>query len=480
MLLLLINAASADDLTLSYEDALSRAVEYNLGLQSAAAAYRGAEGSLLVAQGVFEPTFATNYGYTNDINQDFFSTLGLYVDSESLYSTWGGTLSSYLPTGTALALSWTNFDQESTSRYYSDPTNPTEAVETDEQTTFNSTLTASITQSLLEGFKTTYNLNGVRVAQRNLTQVEADIQETRQQVLADTATAYWALYYQNRLVEISTETLAVTQEERRVVAARIDRGDLAPVERSRVEAAVLSAESDLLNAQNAATSASEGLLLLLGTHTGDAVTLTTAPGPVLSTEFDQQATLDEAMENNPGLLQLRVAEENASANVENARHARLPELSGTARYTLYGQEASLGTATTELLSGDLRQWYVGADLTVPLGNRVDRGAYEQQLSALDQASTALRAQELTLEQQVRAQLRSVKLARMQISLAEANLKAAEDTLNADRALRDAGRAIQRDVLQSIRDFNNAQIAVEKARSDYSLSLIELSRLRGAL
>jgi outer membrane protein TolC len=273
MLLLFTAAAYADDLTLSYDDALRQAIERNPGLRTAEAQYRAAEGSLLIAQGGFEPSFSANYGYTNNINQDFFSTLGLYVDSESLYSTWGGALSSYLPSGTALSLSWNNFDQESTSRYYNNPETPADAVQTEQQTTFNSTLTASITQSLLQGFKTTYNLNGVRIAQRTLTQVEAEILETRQGVLADTAAAYWALYYQNRLVEIATETVALTQEERRVVTARIERGDLAPVERSRVEAAVITAESSLLDAQNAATTASESLLLLLGERANSGVVM---------------------------------------------------------------------------------------------------------------------------------------------------------------------------------------------------------------
>jgi outer membrane protein TolC len=117
MLLLLLATARADDLTLSYDDALSQAVAHNLGLKAIEAEQRSAEGSLLAAQSVFEPTFSANYGYTNDISQDFFSTLGFYVDSESLYSRWGGSLSSYLPTGTALSLSWSNFDPESTTRY---------------------------------------------------------------------------------------------------------------------------------------------------------------------------------------------------------------------------------------------------------------------------------------------------------------------------------------------------------------------------
>jgi outer membrane protein TolC len=243
---------------------------------------------------------------------------------------------------------------------------------------------------------------------------------------------------------------------------------------------VITAESSLLDAQNAATTASESLLLLLGERANNGVVLTSSPEPVQSQAFDGPAVLDEAMSFNPSLIQLRITEENAEGNLDNARHARLPELSGTMSYTLYGQEESLGNATTELLSGDLRQWYVGADLSVPLGNRVDRGAFEQRLSELDQAKVARENQERTVEQRVRAQLRAVQLTTMQINLAEANLKAAEDTLSADRALRDAGRAIQRDVLESIRDFNNARVDVEKARADYNLSLIELSRLRGAL
>ena len=58
--------------------------------------------------------------------------------------------------------------------------------------------------------------------------------------------------------------------------------------------------------------------------------------------------------------------------------------------------------------------------------------------------------------------------------------AAEDTLAADQALRNAGQAIEKDVLESLRDFNNARVEVEKARSDYNLATVELARLTGSL
>ena len=478
-MLFLIPAAFAQSTDLSYDDALQRALEANPELLSADADVRAAAGGLLSAQGTFEPSLGASYGYTNDATQDFFPP-SVYYDTQSTSTEWGTSVSSFLPTGTSMALSWNNTDQFSDYISYLNPETPDDVLTQESRDVYISALTASVTQSLLQGFKTTYNLSGVRSARRALTSAEATLIEQRQQVLASTAEGYWGLYYQSRLVEIATETLNLTKEERRVVLARIDRGDLAPVERSRVEAAVLSSESALLDAQNAAATALESLLLMMGEDPSDALSLTTPPRPVVSHNFDEGALTEEAMGTNPGLMQLRIAEEIAEANLSDANHARLPDLSGTARYTRYGQESDFSGATSELVSGDLRTWYVGADLTVPLGNRVDRGLMAQRVAELEAARTGRLSAERALAQQIRAQVRAVRSAQLQVQLSEANLKAAEDTLAADQALRDAGRAIQKDVLESIRDFNNARNDAEKSRSDYNLALIELSRLRGAL
>ena len=51
---------------------------------------------------------------------------------------------------------------------------------------------------------------------------------------------------------------------------------------------------------------------------------------------------------------------------------------------------------------------------------------------------------------------------------------------AERALRDAGRAIEKDVLESLRDLDNARAEVERARSDFALAGVELERLQGEL
>ena len=81
---------------------------------------------------------------------------------------------------------------------------------------------------------------------------------------------------------------------------------------------------------------------------------------------------------------------------------------------------------------------------------------------------------------LRTQSRAVEAASVQVSLARANLDLAEQTLSADRALTEAGRVIQKDLLESIRGLDDARTQLEQAKGDYQLALIELERLKGTL
>tara|TARA_B100000519_G_C13873545_1_gene264821 strand:- start:143 stop:382 length:240 start_codon:yes stop_codon:yes gene_type:complete len=78
------------------------------------------------------------------------------------------------------------------------------------------------------------------------------------------------------------------------------------------------------------------------------------------------------------------------------------------------------------------------------------------------------------------QVRAVEAAVVQVNLASANLRFAEQTLNAERALREAGRVIQKDLLESMASVDDARTQVEQAKGDYQLALIELERLKGTL
>ena len=51
---------------------------------------------------------------------------------------------------------------------------------------------------------------------------------------------------------------------------------------------------------------------------------------------------------------------------------------------------------------------------------------------------------------------------------------------AERALLEAGRTLQKDVLEAIRAVDTARADLQKAGADYQLAIIELERLKGSL
>lgn len=470
-LLLLTLVAQAGPLT--YDEALQRALERNPELLGSDASRQAAQGALLAARSPFDPNLTASLGYAgskSESTQEFGEVLS---DFKNL--SFDTSLSQAVSTGTTLSLGLSG----SQSRFRYELRDTGFVVESDEPQ-WSTDLQASIRQNLLEGLSRSYNLQGVRQAARSLDQAELSLLASRQRVLADTASAYWSLYQAQRLVTIADQAVAVAEEERRIVLAKVDAGDLAPVERSRVEATLVQARSAQLSARNTAQSAAEALQLLVGAEPDGLVEAVTVPADPVDLDLDDEAIVAEALAKNPDLQAARQGEEGADLDLRDARHGRLPSLAAVGTYTLKGYETSFGGAMGELARADLHDWYLGGELSTPLGNRADRGSVAQKEAALAQARISRQALERSVEQSVRAQVRAVESARLGMELARANLDLAEQTLAAERALQDAGRALQKDVLEAIRTVDDARVAVEQARADHALAVVELMRLRGAL
>ncbi|CAN0455194.1 unnamed protein product, partial [Ectocarpus fasciculatus] len=198
--------AAAETITLSLDDAIGRAIEQNPELIQALADVDSARASLTQTWSAFEPSMSASYNYSNNVDQVFLQGFNVFADITSASDNYSLELSGFAPAGTTYNLSLSGNDQ-----FTSSDLDIFDGVNELQNTSARGSF--SISQSLLEGFWTTNNLNGVRTARRSLTSSEAAAYARRQQVLADTANAYWSLFYQRKLVEISRETLEVTREE---------------------------------------------------------------------------------------------------------------------------------------------------------------------------------------------------------------------------------------------------------------------------
>jgi outer membrane protein TolC len=242
-----------------------------------------------------------------------------------------------------------------------------------------------------------------------------------------------------------------------------------------------------MDAGVAERQASDALQLLVGGQPGEPIEATTPPAEVLELPIDAAEAVRAALAQNPSLQAQRLRVDNAEQDLGDARHRMLPQLDATASYGLAGFE--LGTAAdptnsvataASIFDGEQRSWSVGANLSVPMGNRAARGGLDQRGAALQRLKLDEQALARSIEQQVRAQVDTLRAGRTRVALAEANLRFAEETLNAERALQATGRTVQQNVLTAIKNVDDAKVALQQARSDHLVAIIELERLKGSL
>jgi outer membrane protein TolC len=466
-------ATAAEPLTLTYDEALHRAATANPTVLAASADVNAADGALLAARAPFEPSLTASTAYFSDTSEGTAEFGNYYADTSGWRATLG--LSQAFATGTTfavdLASSQNKFLYRLTDTGLDDFTGDPQ---------YQSSLAFTISQALLEGSRMKWNLQGVRTARQVKSVAEATRQARRQAALADTATAYWGVRTQAALVEIATQTLALSTEQHRVVQALVESGRLAPVEATRAEAAEVQAERALNEARAAHAAAQDGLLLLLGDSPGREVVVSSTPSVPAAVSLDADAVVENVLRGNPELLALQITLQGREDALANARHGLLPALGAEASYSLRGYEADLAGSFGELGRAELPAWSVGARLSVPLYNRADRGTLAEAEAAVATADLDVRALQGSLAQQARAQVRTLDGAARDVELAGLNVRLAEETLAAEQARLGEGRALQKDVIAAIKDLSSARVESERASAAYQAALVELQRLEGAL
>lgn len=468
-----MGVASAEPLVLTYEDALRVAREHNVSVLHAQAEVESAQGTLLAARSPFEPTLVASGTWFSQTSESF----GQFGQQYQELKGWsaGATVSQATASGTSFSLS---ADAGSTGFLYRIPDLDLEFSEEDPQPF--SSIGFSLSQALLQGHRVAYNLASLHAAERSLSVSEAGERSARQDAMADTATAYWALHYARRTEAIARQTLELQVEQQRVVVALVEAGRLAQVERTRIDAAVAQAERAVLDAEHASRAAEDVLLVAVGADPGRGVHLVTPPQPPPVIRLEEAQVVAAVLAGNPDLEFARIAVEGGEDVAKQARHALLPTLTATLSGALTGYEDTLGASFGESLSAKLPEWSAGAVLSVPLLNRADRGQAQSTAADAEALRLDLKALELSLAQQARAQVRTITAAARGLALAELNVRLAAETLAAERARLQEGEALQKDVIEAVKELDAARVAVEKAIIDYQVAVVELERLKGAL
>lgn len=308
---------------------------------------------------------------------------------------------------------------------------------------------------------------GLAAARRNRDASEATYQVNEATLLISVAQAYFAAGGTDELVVARRDAVAVASETFDVAKARVAAELANQVESTRAETALVRAQQDLAEAENARAAAYRALSTLLGVKEPIAVRATHAlpaePGAL-------DALVGEARARRPELAAQRATIAAAAANARASAWRWSPSLSAFGN--LRGQNYAG-------FSGDRYAWAVGVSLDWVM---FDGGARDAQRRFADaqrrEAEARLELLGDAVSDEVANARGSLETKRKGVAAAERAVGLARETLRLVRAQYEAGTARQLDVLQAQDTLVSAEVALAQAHFDVALAELQLRRAAG--
>jgi len=308
---------------------------------------------------------------------------------------------------------------------------------------------------------------GLRAAHKALDASEATFQVNEATVLVAVAQAYFAAAGTDELVVARKDAVTVATETFDVAKARVAAELANQVESTRAETALVRAQQELTEAENARAAAYRALATLLGTK--DAFTvksvaeLPAEPGAL-------EPLVGQARAHRPELAAQNASIAAADARVQSEVWRWSPTLSafGNVRVQNYAG-----------FSGDKYAWAVGLQLDWLVFDGGVRDAQRHQAEAQRrEAETRLELLGDTLSDEVANAHGTLATKRKGVASAQRAVELARETLRLIRAQYEAGTSKQLDVLQAQDGLVTAEVGLAQAHFDVALADLQLRRAAG--
>ena len=389
---------------ISLEDAIARALEMNLDVQSVRLNPQIQQYSLQSAQAAFDPTMSATYGYNNNTNQST-SQLDGGLQTSTMRQTYNASINKPTPWyGGRLSASFNNSRTETDNAFSTLPLS------------YRSTLSLNYTQPLLAGRKTDNQRTSLEttVIQGDNSDIQLDAQIANIAYLIQVS--YWGLRAAIEQIEIQNQNLIQAQDLLEQNRIRVQIGTMSDLQMLQAEAQVANAEQSRLGAEIQWRNQELSFKRLLVGGPNDPLLVqtlipTSAPTLVFQ-EPDIDAAIAIALEQRTDLRQSRNNREISSLNLAVTNNNTRPDLNLTAAYSVQGtggdryQRVGLGgelelvepggytTGLRSILDRNTPTWSVNLNFSYPIGNRGSRASLRRAELQLEQTDLSIRSQEL--------------------------------------------------------------------------------------
>jgi outer membrane protein TolC len=352
---------------------------------------------------------------------------------------------------------------------------------------WTSLTTFQITQPLLRGFGTDFNLSQLHLAQIGSKSQYAVFRQKVLETIDAVEQAYWNLVQARGELVILRAVLEEAKDTQDKLEKRKELDVALNLEYKQALAAVRTREANVIAQAKTVGDAEDTLARLLSDSRLNALrTNGIKPDvdepPISETQIDRTGQLVAAMRYNPTLEQARYAIQSADINVLVAKNQALPGLNLNAAIAPQGLEHSLGNAMNDQTSGHFINWSVGVAWEYPIGNRGPEALIRQRKLEKQKALTDMQNVADQLAVSIDEAIRLVYAAVEEYSSQRDAVQAYTDYLAALDAALEVGKQSYLVLIQQKLDTQdkrgNARGAALQSQMLYHQSLARLSRLTG--
>ena len=474
-------------LSMTLEEAVQRALESNLDVQSARLDPVIQRYALRAAQAAYTPTLNMNYGLNNATNQST-SQLDGGATTVSERQTFNTSLVKPMPYyGGRLNASFNN-SRLSTDNSFS-TRNPS----------YSSTASLSYTQPLLAGFRADNQRASLQTQQIQGTISDLQLVSRLENIMRQVRSGYWGLRATIEQIEIQRRSLTQAEElvAQNEVLVRVGRATRFQLIQSQAQEA--NAQQALLNAEIQWRNLELAFKRLLLSGPNDPLLLETInptdPPLLVDQAVDIEAAIAIALRDRTDLRQSTEQQRISEVNLEVSRSNQLPTLDLSASYSAQGvggdlfERSSLGGDPVLIASGgygdglssiaslDAPTWNISLSGSLPIGNNPAKRNVERAQLQYQQLQLSQRAQELGVVTQVTAAGLAVGNTFLQHQAAQRSREASEQNLQAEQTRFNVGIATNFELVAAQNAATTARLSELQALINHLNAISDFDRVQ---
>lgn len=468
----LLGAAQEEVRSMTLDDCIEQALEYNLDLQIERYGPLVAGYNVSLARAGYEPNLSLSGQRSNTKFSGGFDADNRPIPgSESQNDSVSAGLNGLLPWGMTYSLDGSANDRTGSSD------NPLIG-------DFNDSRGAarlSVTQPLLKNLWIDSTRMNIAVAKTRLEQSEQTFRLQVMNIVNQVENAYYDLVFANENMKVQRFALELAQRLLDDNRKRVAVGALAPLDEKQAEAQVAARQADLLSAQRTLDTRLNVLKSLLTDDYAHWHKVMIQPAEKMTAPiafFDLQDSWMKGMELRPDLQQQRLELERQGIELRFSKNQIFPQLDVFGTYGHNASALEFSGLFASISDGRDPFWSYGARLTFPLSNKAARMRHKANKAAMEQ--TVLRLKQT--EQNIMVEIdNAIKLAETSYRRVDATRQArayAEAALEAEQKKLENGKSTSFVVLQLQRDLTSAQSEEIRALTEYNKALASLARNEG--